>query len=447
VDKEKANFYRGKKVTILGMGRSGRGLAKLLKSIGANVFCSDSGELNNLENLDYPFEVGGHTNRVFDADLLAVSPGIPVNSDVIKKAQMLGIKVRGELDLSAELLDCPYTAVTGTSGKSTTTSLIAYMLNGSLIKSKPVGNIGDALSNYVKDVDSKWILSIEVSSFQCELMETFHPKSAVFTNLGEDHLNRHGSMEIYGTLKQKMLQCMDASNLVVLNADDAWSSSLSSKTSARSIFFSRLNPNANAYFDGDNINIDSKHVVKFSDFKLFGYFNALNLMAAALAVTACGVDPAKALTSALDFTPLHHRMELVGIFNNIRYINDSKATKPDATVLTLSALEGPFILILGGSEKGSDFKILLPAMSKVKQAIIHGATADHIARALTNGGFKSFIVVPTQHDAIIRALKIAKKGDTVLLSPACASFDQFEDYERRGEIFTMEVRELAQKKL
>lgn len=442
-----ANNLRGKKVTVLGLARSGKAVAKMLKSIGCDVFCSDSGKPEGLEDFDAQYEIGGHSEKVYNADLIVVSPGIPMDSQVIAKAKSLGIPLRGELDLSASLLDCKYAAVTGTSGKSTTTSLIAHILNKNGVASKAVGNIGDAVAGHVLEEKPDWTLAIEVSSFQCELMDEFHPSSAVFTNLSEDHLNRHGSMEEYGLLKERMMRLMASDDLVVLNADDSWSNGLSSKTSAKPLRFSAKNPSSDAYFDGQSIHIFGEPVAKFGQFKLLGGYNALNLMAASLASSRFGINPRQALLSSFDFESLPHRMQLVGIWNGIRFINDSKATKPESTNLTLSSLDGPFVLILGGSEKGSDFSALLPHLSCVKLAIVHGATSDRIAKSLKDGGFERFVQVPTQHDALLKAFEVAAQGDTVLLSPSCASFDQFKDYEHRGRVFIEEVTELAKERL
>ena len=448
MNQETVSFLKGKKISVLGMGRSGKAVAKLLSDVGAKVFCSDSGNVEGLESLGLPFETGGHSERIFASDMIVVSPGIPMDSEVLVKARSLSIPLRGELDLAAELLPCSYAAVTGTSGKSTTTALIAHMLNKAGIKSRPVGNIGDALSNHVAEAQPDWVLSIEVSSFQCELMETFHPKTAVFTNLSQDHLNRHTSMEEYASLKEKVLARMDGEDLAVVNADDKWSSSLDGKTCANVASFSRKNgPNIEAYFDGKDIYIRGKRVSSLSDYQLVGDFNALNLMAASLAVSRFGVDSALALTTAKDFVPLDHRLQFVGEWGGIRFINDSKSTKPEATILAVKSLPGPFVIILGGSEKGSDFSELAGNFGEVRYAVLHGITAPKIEKALRDGGFDRIVVAKDQSEAIRKAIKVAKPGDTVLLSPACASFDQFKDYEHRGRMFCQEVRELAQKGL
>lgn len=435
------------KVTILGMAKSGQAAAKMLSGLGAKVFCSDSGCPKDIETLGFPYEAGAHSDKVYDAQMMVVSPGIPHDNPVVMRAKMKGITIRGELDLAAELLSCSYAAVTGTSGKSTTTGLVAHMLTKSGKKSKAVGNIGDPLSNYVLDSKPEDVMSIEVSSFQCELMDNFHPQSAVFTNLAEDHLNRHGTMDEYSKLKEKMLRYMTGDDLVVLNKDDEWSSALSAKTPAKSLYFSMNNPKSDAFFDGKSIFIDGKNIASMKDFKLFGWFNAMNLMAAGLAVSRFGLDPAKAILSSTDFIPLHNRLEFVGQWGGIKFINDSKATKPSATILALNALEGPFILILGGSEKGSDFSVLPQEMDNVRLAVIHGQTAPRIEEAFINGDFKRFVSVKDQEEAIQVAIKEARPGETILLSPACASFDQFGGYEERGEVFTRQVSEKAPKAL
>ncbi|HOR47089.1 MAG TPA: UDP-N-acetylmuramoyl-L-alanine--D-glutamate ligase, partial [Caldisericia bacterium] len=198
---------------------------------------------------------------------------------------------------------------------------------------------------------------------------------------------------------------------------------------------------------GKDIYIRGKKVSSLSDYHLVGDFNALNLMAASLAVSKFGIDPAVALSTAKDFVPLDHRLQFVGEWEGIKFINDSKSTKPEATILAVKSLPGPFVIILGGSEKGSDFSGLADNFSEVRYAVLHGATAPKIEKALRDGGFDRIIMVKDQSEAIKKAIKVAKPGDTVLLSPACASFDQFKDYEHRGRMFCQEVRELAQKGL
>jgi UDP-N-acetylmuramoylalanine--D-glutamate ligase len=301
------------------------------------------------------------------------------------------------------------------------------------------------LSNYVIDSKPEDVLSIEVSSFQCELMDYFHPKAAVFTNLAEDHLNRHQNMLEYSRLKEKMLTFMTSDDLVVLNRDDEWSGALTEKTPSRPLYFSMNHPKSDAYFDGQSVWIFGKKVAQLKDYRLFGWFNAMNLMAAGLAVTKFGLDAETAVKSATDFIPLHNRLELVGRWGGVTFINDSKATKPSATILALKALEGPFVLILGGSEKGSDFSVLPGEMGDVRLVIVHGQTAPRIEEAFRNANFTRFVLVKDQKEAIELSIREAKTGETVLLSPACASFDQFTGYEQRGDCFAGQVREQAPK--
>ena len=446
--KNRFGRYVDKKVTILGYGRTGKALAELMTNIGARVFISEVSDLEELANSGYEYETGGHSERVFDCDIMLPSPGLSLSSRVLMRAKELGIEIRGEIDFSAELLPCPYISVTGTSGKSTTTSLIATMLNDYGVTSYPVGNIGDSVANYVLTAQQDWVLSIEVGSPMCELMDTFHPKVGVFLNLSEDHLDRHGTMEIYAQMKQKILRFMTHEDTVVLNYDDSWSRSLAKKTNAKKLFFSSFpNQNVKAYIDNDGLVVGSKVFARMDEFKLKGRYNATNILAATLACSHFGVPVEKAIESVKTFKSLKHRLELIGEWGGIKFINDSKSTKPDSTILTMKTLESPFILILGGSEKGSDFTKLAESMAGVKLAIVHGVTADKIIKSLEKAGYKKYGRVGNQEEAIRLAIRNASKGDTVLLSPACASFDQYRDFEERGELFEKEVRSLAPKTL
>jgi len=436
--------FIGKRVSVLGFGRTGKAVASLMKELGANVFISEYSRSDELPRSGFEFEMGGHTSRVLDCDILIPSPGLRTDHPLLTEAIDKGIEVRGEIDFSASLLPCPYVSITGTSGKSTTTSLVAHMLRKAGTASYAVGNIGDPVANYVTKAKGDWVLAIEVGSPMCELMDEFHPQVGVFLNLSEDHLNRHGSMEVYAAMKEKILNHMDDKNTVVLNGSDSWSRSIADKTTAKPLFFSSTpDINSQAYMDGDNLVVGRNIVASMDDFRLQGCFNGLNILAAALACSHFGYDPALMVDFAKDFNPLSHRMELVHEARDIKFINDSKSTKPDATILTLKTLKGPFILILGGSDKGSDFSKLPLAMGDVKLAIVHGRTSDNISKALIASGFDRFEKVANQHEAIKEAIRKAEPGDTVLLSPACASFDQFRDFEERGETFAKEVKTIV----
>ncbi len=444
--KKNLKRFAGMKVTVLGYSRTGKAVSELMRELGANVFISEFGNPDELKNTDFDFEVGGHTERALDCDLLIPSPGIKPSVKIIQDAYKRGIEVRGEIDFASELLPCDYVSVTGTSGKSTTTSLIARMLSKAGITSFPIGNIGDPVSNYVLKAEPDWIPVIEVGSPMCEMMDSFHPKVGVFLNLSEDHLDRHGTMEVYASMKEKILRFMTQADSVVLNASDDWSRLLANKTKAKAIFFS-ANPddNADAFMDGDSLYIHNEKVATMDDFVLNGSFNGQNILAAALAVSHFGIDMKNAIFSVSDFHPLKHRMQLVGEWGGVRFINDSKATKPDATILALRTLKGQFILILGGSEKGSDFSKLPENMGDVKLVIIHGKTSERLKKVFDDAGISKFKIVNDQSEAVKYAIDNADRGDTVLLSPACASFDQFTDFEERGDMFALEVKEIAPK--
>lgn len=446
--KSEPRKFIGKRVSILGYGRTGKALAELMASLGARVFVSEISQSEELANSGFEYEVGGHSERVFNCDIMLPSPGLPLTSKVLAKARELGIEIRGEIDFSAELLPCPYISVTGTSGKSTTTSLIASMLAGSGITSFPVGNIGDSVANYVSRAEPDWVLSIEVGSPMCELMDTFHPRVGVFLNLSEDHLDRHGTMKIYAQMKEKILRFMTNRDTIVLNLADPWSKSLADKTPAKPLYFSPVPDNkADAFLDVSTLVVHGNPVANMNEFKLKGDFNACNILAAVLACSHFDVPVVEAVESVKGFTSLKHRLEYIGAWGGVKFVNDSKSTKPDSTILALKTLTPPFILILGGSEKGSDFSGLGEWMADVKLAIVHGVTADRIIESLENAGFTSYRRVRNQHEAICMAIESASRGDTVLLSPACASFDQFKDFEERGEMFGKEVRVLAPKTL
>ncbi len=442
--REKLLRFKGIKVSILGYGRTGKALAVLMDKLGAKVFVSNLGKSAELESSGFEFEVGGHSDKVLDCDLMLPSPGIPPSAEIIQKAIKRGIEVRGEIDFSAELLPCSYVSITGTSGKSTTTSLIAKMLNSAGIVSHAIGNIGDPIANHVLSSEPDWVPAIEVGSPMCEMMESFHPKVGVFLNLSEDHLDRHGTMEVYASMKEKILRFMTEKDSVVLNLGDEWSRSLADKTPAKKLLFSPVpDKNADVFMDGEILVVNNKKVASITEFVLSGSFNGQNILASALACSHFGISMIDSVNAVKNFQPLQHRMQFVGEWGGVKFINDSKATKPNATVLALETLKGKFVLILGGSEKGSDFSVLKNSLGNVKMIVVHGATKDRIIETLVEAGFKNYIKVKDQREAIESAINNSRSGDTVLLSPACASFDQFKDFEQRGNEFSREVKLLA----
>jgi len=434
------------RVVVVGMARTGFAVAEFLLNQGANVICTDvlpAGKLDKpveaLTSKGAILELGGHKDETFlQADLIVVSPGVPLDIEPLRKAVAKGVPVTGELEFAARYINVPLIAVTGTNGKSTTTALIGEIFRAAGRKVFVGGNIGNPLINLVNSQETVELAVVEVSSFQLENAVLFHPQIAIHLNLTPDHLDRHQDFKAYSDAKARIFACQGPEDVAILNADDDNIAAI--KTKARRLMFSRkMRVKDGAFVEGEEIVLVRQDRVIASlpikTLSLTGGHNQENIMASLLAAQASGIETKTAFNAVAAFKGLPHRIELVGDYSGVRYFNDSKATNVGAVIKSLDAFDEPVILIAGGRDKDSDFTLLRPAVSqKVRLLILIGEAREKIAKALA--GTAEAVLVEDMAEAVALAREKARPGETVLLAPACASFDMFQDYADRGRVFT-----------
>jgi len=443
----KANF-QGKKVTVVGLARSGAAAARALNALGAIVTVTDKKPLDQLTaataslGSGIAVEAGGHPERIFvDADLIVLSPGVPKIAPVLQ-ARRHGVKVISELELAWLLSDAPYVGITGTNGKSTVTTLVGLMLAKAKKNVLVAGNIGTALTEEVSHLTGQdWIVA-ELSSFQLEDIETFRPRIATILNVTQDHLDRYHGLEEYGEAKARIFMNQQQEDFLVLNFDDPVVKSYTRRTAATVIPFSRqlrFNPGA-CVLDG-HLMFSGHRVIAVDELKIGGVHNLENALAATALSILAGADVRSVAAVLRTFTGLEHRLEFVRIKDGVSYFNDSKGTNVGAVIKSVEGFTQPVILIAGGLDKGSDFSPLTDLIKrKVKLLILIGKAADKMAKVL--GTATETVRVPSLQEAIRLASTRAARGDVVLLSPACASFDMFRDFEDRGRQFKEAVKGL-----
>jgi len=449
----------GKHVLVVGLGKSGVASALFLKAHGARVTVSDTKSGDELRNeipvlLDHGItvETGGHGERTFRGqDLIVVSPGVPVDAPPLVQARGLGESVIGEIELAAQFLPGPIVAITGSNGKTTTTTLVGEILTAGGLPTLVGGNIGTPAISLAGRAKPETVTVLEISSFQLETVQTFRPKVAVVLNVTPDHLDRHRTFEIYTNAKARIFENQQGSDFAVLNADDATCVAMAARTRAQVFWFSRQKEvQQGAWVREANIVFrDAKgqrEVLQVSEIPLKGAHNLENVLAAVCVGMLMGCATDKIREGVRNFRAVEHRLEFVATINGVDYFNDSKATNVDATIKALESFPANIHLILGGKDKGSDYTVLNDLLRKrVKRVYTIGAAAAKIESQIVsskNGG-PELVHSQTLENAIRGAHAAAKPGDTVLLAPACASFDQFKSYEHRGKVFKEIVQGLV----
>ncbi len=441
------NFTR-KKACVLGIGKSGQAVAALLRAEGFEVLISEERTAPYADKLQLPpgieMETGGHSSRVFEYDFWVKSPGIFPQSAILQEGRKRGMPIFSELEVALAFLpkNCRIFAVTGTNGKTTTTALLGEILKAHATQvagNRQVhvcGNIGFPVSRCARNVKPGDDLVIEVSSYQLEDSTYFHPAYACLLNVTPDHLDHHGGMKNYIKAKGKILKYQNSKDVLVLNGADIVCAELAEKAKSRVLAFSTQPKHVlktDVFFDGDELIFSEGHQIRPPHLK--GIHNVENAMAAALMALAAGV-PAATVQKVFDsFKGMEHRIEQFAYHNGVIYVNDSKATNLDSTITALKSFDKcqNIWLILGGRDKGSSYEVLLPYLKDYcKRVLSIGEAMDKIDRELP--GF-TVTRCDTLENAVDLSMKNAVRGDIVLLSPACASFDQFKDYEERGRIF------------
>lgn len=458
---------KGKQVTVLGVGRSGMGAARLLQTLGAHVTVADRQEeaglasmLDQLDRRAVRLVTGSAYERALDgAHVVVISPGVPSGLEMLERTRRRGVPVIGELELASAHVRAPVIAVTGTNGKSTTVTLLGKMLEAGGIRAFVGGNLGTPLSEAaLADLRARaagaaespyQVVVTEVSSFQLETIERFHPWLAAVLNLSRDHMDRYPSFEAYTAAKARIFANQDDKDFALINRDDkAWA--LRRATRATVLGFSlaqALAPGVagGAYLKDGMIRIRLKEaeveICRVAEVGAAGLHNWANVMAASTLALLSGCAPSSVREVARTFTGLEHAMQTVRERRGVRFIDDSKATNVDAVLKALDSVEAPVVLIAGGRDKGADFLPLRDAMTRrVKLLVLIGEAAPRLEQVLKP--FDRVQHAPSLAQAVELAAERATAGDVVLLSPACASFDMFTDYQDRGRQFTALVKAL-----
>ncbi len=445
---------KDKRALVVGLGKSGVASALFLKSRGARVTVSDSKPEAELRNeilllLDHGItvETGGHGDRTFRGqDLIVVSPGVPFDAPQLEQARALGEPVIGEVELAAQFLSGPIVAITGANGKTTTTTLAGEIIAAGKFPTLVGGNIGTPAISFADQARPDTWTVLEVSSFQLETIVSFRPRIAVILNITPDHLDRHKTFANYVNAKARIFENQRPDDFAVLNADDPTTAGLAGRTRAPLFWFSRKKEVEKGSFvrSGHILFRDGKserEIMPLSENPLKGAHNLENVLAGVSIGALVGCQPAQIREAVRNFKAVEHRLEFVAKVAGVDYYNDSKATNVDATIKALESFPANIHLILGGKDKGSDYSVLNALLrERVKRVYTIGAAAAKIESQIAGAEILSS---HTLENAIRRASESATTGDIVLLAPACASFDQFENYEHRGRVFKEIVHSLA----
>nr|WP_294491290.1 UDP-N-acetylmuramoyl-L-alanine--D-glutamate ligase [uncultured Mediterraneibacter sp.] len=445
---------KGKKVLVFGSGISGEAAAALLYDQGADVLLYDGNEKLDVEKIRKKIPAGAEIvlgafpEEILDEiSLVVMSPGVPTDLPVVEKMKNLSIPVWGEIELAYTYAKGDVLAITGTNGKTTTTTLLGEIMNRAADSVFVVGNIGTPYTGIASHTDENSVIVAEVSSFQLETIHAFRPRVSAILNITPDHLNRHHTMEAYIAAKERIAENQTSGDYCVLNYEDEVLRGFGESTAAQVLYFSsRRKLNRGVYLDGDSIIccIDEPVVVcKTKELQILGTHNYENVMAAVAMAYAYGV-PIDTIREALRaFRGVEHRIEYVAEKNGVAYYNDSKGTNPDAAIRGIQAMNRPTILIGGGYDKDSSYDEWIRAFDgKVKKLVLLGATRQKIAETAGKLGFTDIVMADTFEEAFEKCVEYAVPGDAVLLSPACASWGMFKNYEERGDKFKELVEQL-----
>lgn len=437
---------KNKKISILGLGKSGIAAANLAVKLGYDVFASDNSKEREIKGLSKKVrkEFGKHTDEILNCDLIIKSPGIHSNIPVLEKAKKRKIKIISELDFA--LSNSKYkkvSAITGTNGKTTTVDLISKIIKASYKDSIVSGNIGFPLSERALKTTKNTIITMELSSYQLEDSPEFKPDISLILNITPDHLEHHKTMSKYIKAKENIFLNQTIKDYSIFNYDDKICRRIAEKSNAKTIFFSKYPMENGVFFDKGKIIIKArtKKTVISPKINLVGMHNIENILAASAVAYCAGVKPEIIERVISRYKGVEHRIEFVKDINGIKFYNDSKSTNVDSTRVALEAFDKNILLIMGGQDKGAPYTPLKNLIKeRVKNIFLIGTASKKIKGSFPK--YQGFIDSDTMDKAVKDAFKIAKKGDIVLLSPACASFDQFLNFEERGKVFKNEVLKL-----
>lgn len=446
----RASEVQGTRFSVIGGARSGLAVAALLHAHGGKVFLSEKapaeklGELRReLERRTIPYEFGGHSSRVLDADVVVLSPGVPSDAPVIRDALSHGMAVVSELEVASWFCRAPIVAISGTNGKTTTTALTGRMFSDARVPTVVAGNIGAAFSGMVEELTGDHVAVLEVSSFQLDHIGTFRPRVAALLNITPDHLDRYGhSLEKYRDSKCRIFENQGGGDTLIYNADDRSVRDAVERRAPRGVallpFSQEQSLGKGAYVRDGRLLVSTAgkpaELCAVDAISIPGTHNLYNAMAAALAAEVMGVPAASIRATLKNFRGVEHRLEFVREVNGVRYVNDSKGTNVDSVWYALRSYSAPIVLLLGGRDKGNDYARLFEQVRQHVRAIVAiGESAEKV-----RGAFAALVPVTlamSMSEAVAEASRLAHRGDVVLLSPACASFDWFDNYEHRGRVF------------
>ncbi|PRO65315.1 UDP-N-acetylmuramoyl-L-alanine--D-glutamate ligase [Alkalicoccus urumqiensis] len=445
--------WKGKRVLVLGLARSGTEAAKLLLQLGAEVTVNDQGEetesASRLREMGADVICGSHPESLVheSVDALIKNPGIRYDHPLVEKAQALQIPVLTEIQPAWDASDSHAIAVTGSNGKTTTTTLIWEMLKNSALTPKLAGNIGFPASEVVRSSGTTDALVMELSSFQLMGTDTFHPGTAVLLNLMDAHLDYHGTREAYHDAKAEIFRRQTENDLLIYNLDDDDVVQLTRNASGRKAAFSlKKEVPEGADLRQDGLYVKGEKLISREEFALPGEYNIANALAAALAAVENGADMERIRHVLKTFSGVEHRLQEVGEWEGRTFYNNSKATNSAAAITSLEAFDDPVVWICGGLDRGQSFDELIPYMKRVKAVAAYGETKEKLAEMARRAGVQTVSVNETLPKAVEKAVAASTAGDVILLSPACASWDQFKTFEERGALFVETVQQWIERR-
>lgn len=453
---KKITTYENKKILVLGLAKSGVSAAKLLQELGALVTVNDfkqfdqNPDAQDLLSLGIRVVTGGHPIELLDEDFSMVvkNPGIPYSNTLVQKALEKGLPVLTEVELAYQIAECPIIGITGTNGKTTTTTMIGLLLNADREsgRARLSGNIGFPASEVAQEAGAADDLVMELSSFQLMGVNTFKPEIAVITNLYEAHIDYHGTREEYVKAKWNLQKNMTSSEYLILNWDQEELRQLSKTTAATVIPFSINEKVQGAFYEQGSLYFNDDYIMEASELGVPGSHNIENALAAIAVAKLKGVANEAIRETLKSFTGVPHRTQYVGELHGRRFFNDSKATNILATEKALSGFDNEqLILLAGGLDRGNDFDELVPFLKELKGIVLFGETKDKLNEAATRAGIEKIVLTENVETAVKEAYDFSQKNDTILLSPACASWDQYPNFEIRGEKFMQAFQQLKQR--